>query len=297
MLAQQLVDGVLLGACYAVFAAGFTLMFGALRVVNLTYGFYVSAGAFAALVLTRDAGLGIWAALPLAALAAGALAMLLDGLLLTRLRRTRAPELASPMVTLGGVLALYAVAGARPEAELRGPPPGPPPGLLGGTAFELAGLQVGTAQLFSLLACLLLVGALVGLLRATRPGLAIRAMAEHPEAAALLGIDTGRTARLVSFVAGCLAGASGVLIGLNFNIIHPTIGEPMMVRGFVVVIAGGLGSITGALLAGLGLGVVEAFTPGDAASGLKEAMVFAILLAVLWTHPAGLFGRLAQRRA
>ena len=67
MLAQQLVNGVLLGASYALFALGFTLMFGVLRVINLTYGFYFSAGAFVALFLTRDAGLGIWAALPLAA--------------------------------------------------------------------------------------------------------------------------------------------------------------------------------------------------------------------------------------
>src|ERR1700736_4696132 len=104
MLAQQLVNGVLLGATYALFALGFTLMFGVLRVINLTYGFYFTAGAFIALYLARAA------ALPLAAVGAGIIAVGLDWLLLSRLRRVNAPELSSLMVTLGGVLALYSAA-------------------------------------------------------------------------------------------------------------------------------------------------------------------------------------------
>ncbi|HEY0206330.1 MAG TPA: branched-chain amino acid ABC transporter permease, partial [Acetobacteraceae bacterium] len=95
MLAQQLVNGVLLGATYALFALGFTLMFGVLRVINLTYGFYFSAGALVALWLARAGGWPIWAALPAAAVASGVLAVVLDWLLLSRLRRIHAPELSS----------------------------------------------------------------------------------------------------------------------------------------------------------------------------------------------------------
>ena len=168
---------------------------------------------------------------------------------------------------------------------------------MAGAPFEWFGLRVTTAQLLILVASFLLVGALVWLLRFTRLGLAIRAMAENPDAAGLMGIDTGRTAALVSFVAGCLAGAGGVLIGLNFNAIHPYMGETMMLRGFVVVIVGGLGDIRGALITGLALGVVEVLTAGYVESGLKEAVAFAILVAVLWTRPSGLFGRPALRRA
>src|SRR5258705_6799601 len=98
MLAQQLVNGVLLGATYALFALGFTLMFGVLRVINLTYGFYFSAGAFVALLLTRAIGLPIWAALPVAAIAAGLMAVMIDWLLLSRLPYARNPELSSRMV-------------------------------------------------------------------------------------------------------------------------------------------------------------------------------------------------------
>lgn len=293
MLAQQLVNGVLLGATYALFALGFTLMFGVLRVINLTYGFYFSAGAFLALFLTREAGLGIWAALPLAAAGAGLIAVAIDAVLLTRLRRRATAELDSLMVTLGGVLALYSGMTAWLGPDIRRLPPG----LVSADAFVVAGLRITTAQLLILGATIVLVGLLLALMRGTRLGLAIRAMAEKPDAAGLMGINTARAAALVSFISGCLGGAGGVLIGLNFNAIQPYMGETMMLRGFVVIIVGGLGDIRGALIAGVALGVIEVLTAGYISSGLKEAVAFAILVAVLWTRPQGLFGRAVVRRA
>ncbi len=293
MLAQQLVNGVLLGATYALFALGFTLMFGVLRVINLTYGFYFSAGAFLSLALTRQLGLGIWAALPLAAIGAGIMAVGIDWLLLTRLRRRATAELDSLMVTLGGVLALYSAMTAWLGPDIRRLPPG----LVSADSFVIAGVRITTAQILILGATLLLVALLLALMRGTRLGLAIRAMAEKPDAAGLMGINTARASALVSFISGCLGGAGGVLIGLNFNAIHPYMGETMMLRGFVVIIVGGLGDIRGALIAGVALGVIEVLTAGYISSGLKEAVAFAILVAVLWTRPQGLFGRAVMRRA
>ncbi len=293
MLAQQLVNGVLLGATYALFALGFTLMFGVLRVINLTYGFYFSGGALIALWLARSFGWPIAAALPAAALAAGAIAVVLDWVLLTRLRRIQAPELSSLMVTLGGVLALYSALTSWLGPDIRRLPPG----AISGEAFHFGEARVTAAQLLILAATTALVAGLVALMRGTRLGLAIRAMAEKPDAAELMGIDTGRAAATVSFLSGCLAGAGGVLIGLNFNAIHPYMGETMMLRGFVVIIVGGLGDIRGALIAGLALGVIEVMTAGYVSSGLKEAVAFLILVAVLWTRPSGLFGRAVMRRA
>ncbi len=293
MFAQQFVNGVLLGATYALFALGFTLMFGVLRVINLTYGFYFSAGALIALWLTRNVGASIWTALPAAALAAGAIAVVLDWLLLSRLRRIGAPELSSLMVTLGGVLALYAGLTAWLGPDIRRLPPG----IISDQAFQLGDIRVTAAQLLILGATAVLVTGLVALLRGTRLGLAIRAMAEKPDAAQLMGIDTGRAAAIVSFLSGALAGAGGVLIGLNFNAIQPYMGETMMLRGFVVVIVGGLGDIRGALLAGLLLGIIEVMTAAYVDSSLKEAVAFLILVAVLWTRPSGLFGRAVVRRA
>ena len=293
MLAQQLTNGVLLGATYALFALGFTLMFGVLKVINLTYGFYFSAGALVSLWCVRQLGLGIWTALPLAALFSGAVAVALDWLLLTRLRHAKAPELASLMVTLGAVLALYSALTAWLGPDIRRLPPG----LVSSDAFQLGPVRVTAAQLLILAAVIVMVAALLLLLRGTRLGLAIRAMAEKPDAAELMGIDTARCTAIVSFLSGCLAGAGGVLIGLSRNAIEPYMGEEMMLRGFVVVIVGGLGDIRGALLAGMLLGIIEVLTAGYVSSNLKEAVAFLLLVAVLWTRPAGLFGRAATRRA
>jgi branched-chain amino acid transport system permease protein len=292
VFAQQLVNGVLLGATYALFALGFTLMFGVLRVVNLVYGVYFTAGAFMALVLARDLGLALWLALPVAAVAAGVAAVPLDALLLSRLRRTKAGELASLMVTLGAALALYAALAALVGPDIQRLPPQ----LLPVTAIQVGSLRVGVAQLLIIGACAVLAGALFWLMRGTRVGLAIRAMAETPEAAELVGINTGLLAALVSFVSGALAGAAGVLIGLAFNAVHPYMGEAMMLRGFAVIIAGGLGDIAGALVAGLVLGIAEVLTAGYFASGLKEAVAFALLVLVLWTRPSGLFGHTTPER-
>jgi branched-chain amino acid transport system permease protein len=293
MLAQQLVNGVLLGATYALFALGFTLMFGVLRVINLTYGFYFSAGALIAWWLTRTLGFSIWAALPAASVAAGGLAVALDAVLLTRLRRLHAPELSFLMVTLGAVLALYAALTAWLGSDIRRLPPG----VISAEAFVVGPVRVTAAQLLILGVTTVLVLGLTALMRGTRLGLAIRAMAEKPDAAQLMGINTARAAALVSFVSGCLAGAGGVLIGLNFNAIHPYMGETMMLRGFVVIIVGGMGDLRGAVVAGLALGVIEVLTAGYLSSGLKEAVAFLILVAVLWTRPSGLFGRAVIRRA
>ena len=293
MLSQQLVNGAILGATYALFALGFTLMFGVLRVINLTYGWYFSVGGLAALWMAQQWGWPIWAALPGAALVSGLVAVAVDWLLLTRLRRVNAPELSSLMVTLGGVLALYAATAAWLGPDIRRLPPG----LVNGEAFVLGSVRVTTAQLLIVAATAVLVAALLALLRLTRLGLAIRAVASNPDAAKLMGIDAGRAAAAVSFLSGTLAGAGGVLIGLNFNAIQPYMGEAMMLRGFVVIIVGGLGDVRGALLAGLLLGFVEVLTAGYVSSDLKQAVAFLILVAVLWTRPSGLFGRAAVRRA
>ena len=282
-----------MGATYALFALGFTLIFGVLRVINLTYGFYFSAGAFIALALTREAGLAIALALPLATIAAGLLAIVLDSLLLPRLRLRRTAELDSLMVTLGAVLALYSVMTAWLGPDIRRFPPG----VISAEAVEFLGLRVTLAQGLILLASFVLVAALMALMRFTRLGLAIRALAEKPDAAGLMGINVAVTSRFVSFLSGALAGAGGVLIGLNFNAIQPYMGESMMLRGFVVIIVGGMGDSRGALIAGLALGVIEVLTAGYIDSGLKETVAFAILVAVLWTRPQGLFGRAVGQKA
>ena len=293
MLAQQLLNGLVVGSTYALFALGFTIMFGVLGVVNLTYGFYFSAGAMIALWLTVTTGAPVWASFLFATLATGLIAIVFDGLLLTRLRRARAPELASLMVTLGATLLLYALASSFLGVEIRRFPST----ALDASSFDLMGLRVSLTQLLIVLAAFALVAGLIYLLRFTRLGLAIRAMAERPDTAELMGVNSSAITRLVSFLSGSLAGAAGVLIGLNYNAIQPYMGEAMMLKGFAVIILGGLGDARGALVAGLIVGMLETLTAGYFASTWKEAVGFALLVLTLWVRPAGMFGRAAVKRA
>ncbi|MGO8954611.1 MAG: branched-chain amino acid ABC transporter permease [Rhodomicrobium sp.] len=292
MLAQQLANGVVAGSTYALFALGFTLMFGVLRVINLTYGFYFSAGAFLALYLTA-AGAPVWLALPLASVLIGFGAILLDALLLTRLRRAKAPELASLMVTLGATLFLYSASTAIFGTDIRRFPPA----VFEGGAFEIAGVRLTLSQFLIVGTAAASVAVLLFVMQGTRIGLAIRALAENSDATQLMGVNAGAVMRLVSFVSGSLGALAGILVGLNYNAIQPYMGEAMMLKGFAVIILGGLGDIRGALIAGLAVGLLESLTAGYAASTWKDAVGFVLLVLTLWVRPAGLFGRASVRRA
>jgi branched-chain amino acid transport system permease protein len=293
MLAQQLVNGIISGATYALFALGFTLMFGVLNVVNLTYGVYFSTGALIALYATRHFAAPILIALPLAAIATGLIAVVIDGLLLTPLRRKKAPELASLMVTLGATLLLYSLMTAVIGTDIQRFPAA----AIDPSAIEIGSVRISRSQILIVGTAFAMVALLLALMRGTRLGLAIRALAENPDVARLMGVDVTLVTFFVSFVSGTLGAAAGILIGLNYNAIQPYMGEAMMLKGFAVIIIGGLGDIRGALIAGLILGLLEGLTAGYVASTLKDAVGFLLLVLTLWFRPVGLFGRAAAKRA
>lgn len=293
MLGQQLLNGVVLGAVYALFALGFTLIFGVLGVINLTYGFYFSAGAFLALYFTQSLGISMLLALLLAGIVTGGIAVILDGLLLTPLRRAKAPELASLMVTLGATLFLYSLMSAYFGTDIRRLPPK----VFTNVGFNWLGLHVETSQILIMVTMVVIVSGLGWLTQRTRMGLAIRALAENGTAAQLAGINAGAVTRIVSFLSGGIGGLAGVLIGMNYNAIEPYMGEQMMLKGFAVVIMGGLGNIRGALVAGLMLGVLETLTAGYIGSSLKDVVGFGLAVLTLWVRPVGLFGRATIKRA
>jgi branched-chain amino acid transport system permease protein len=264
-----------------------------LRVINLLYGFYVAAGAFLALVLVRDAGLPLWVAGLLAALGTGVIGMVCDTAVLMPLRRAKAPELASLIVTLGGVLLLNSVMFLIFGAEVRRFPVD----VLSQAPISLGNLQIGTIQLVIIVVVAIVVTALFLFIERTRLGIAIRALAENPDAASLMGVNVEAMFMGISFIAAMLTAIAGILIGLNFNAVDPYMGEPLMLRAFAVIIIGGLGSIRGALIAGLALGFIEVMTAGYLSSNFKDAAGFAAMVITLWLRPSGLFGRSVARRA
>jgi branched-chain amino acid transport system permease protein len=292
MLGQQIINGLAAGFAYALFALGFTLIFGVMRVINLTYGVYFSAGALLALWLSQHS-LPLFVAMPLAAVLIGLAAVLVDFILLSRLQRTKAPELSSLMVTLGATLLLYSIANSWLGTNVRRFPASVLPTL----SIDLFGLYISWSQLLIGAVVLIVFVALSAFLNHSRTGLAIRALAQNSDAARLMGVHVSALTFYVSFISGSLGALAGVLLGLNYNAIQPYMGETMMLKGFAVIILGGLGDVRGAVVAGLCIGMLEALVAGYIASSLREVVGFVLLVVTLWVRPSGLFGLMQIKRA
>lgn len=285
MLGQQIVNGIVAGSIYTLFALGFTLVFGINRILNLAHGAVFTWGAFAGLYMV-DLG----APLPLAVLAAalfgGLLAVILDLVAFRPLRRRRAPEFAAIVSSIGAGLILTSLAQQMSNTKVMRFPFGSFPVVV----LNVFGLRIQLLQLVTVAAVAVLVAGLVFFLQSTDFGRRVRAVAVDRRTAQLLGIDPDAVLAAVFFVSGALAGIAGVMIGLAFNSVHFMMGEPLLLRGFVVIVLGGLGSIVGAVLAGLALGIVQSLSVAYLSSGLADAIIFSILFSVLVVRPTGLFG-------
>lgn len=292
MLEQQLFNALSLGSVYALFALGFTLVFGVLGIVNLSHGAVFMVGAYAALQAVTRLNVPLTGALAVAFVASGLLGLAIDQLVLRPLRARNAPHLIPMIATIGLAIALNSLAqGLFGAQNLRFPAEVLPQETLTIAGLHVTVLELGIIALsFSLMAVLLLV------LRGTQLGRALRAIAESPKAAALLGINVGGLFMLTSFMAAGLGGVAGVLIGLYSNALFPLMGQPILHKGIAVIILGGMGDIRGAMLAGLFLGFAEVLSVAYIGSTMRDAVAFGLLFGVLLLRPKGLFGTTNERK-
>ena len=239
MIAQQLINALTLGSVYALFALGFTLVFGVLEVINLAHGAVFMVGAYAALILVTQAKLNIWIALPLAMVVSGLLGLAIDQTVLKPLRARRAHHLMPMIATIGVATLLANAAQGLFGAETSRFPFGTIPE----ESFQIGGILITVLQLAIVIISVALMVLLMVVLKRTRLGQAVRAVAENPQTSYLLGINVEGIFRLVSFTAAALGGGAGVLIGLSFNAIFPFMGQPLMPKGIAVIILGGMGDV------------------------------------------------------
>ncbi|MDE1982753.1 MAG: branched-chain amino acid ABC transporter permease [Betaproteobacteria bacterium] len=293
MFAQQVVNAISLGSVYALFALGFTLVFGILGVINLSHGGIFMLGAYAALFLITRFEIPFWTALPLAMLAAGLLGLLIDVLILRVLRKREAPHLMPMIATIGAAILMTSLSQGFFGSETRRFPLE----LFDQESFSWGPLTIPVLQAGITALSVLLMLLMIWVLRRTRLGQALRAVSESPKAAALLGIPVERLFHLTSFAAAALGGAAGILIGLSFDAISPFMGQPMLHKGIAAIILGGLGDVRGAVLGGLFLGVAEVFAVTFLSSEYRDALSFGLLFLVLLWRPQGLFGASATRSA
>ena len=292
MLEQQLVNALSLGSVYALFALGFTLIFGVLGVVNLSHGAVFMVGAYGALQVINHFGFPLWAGLLFAFLLCGLLGLAIDFLVLKPLRARGAPHLIPMIATIGvGIAINSAMQGIFGAENLRFPA-----GTVSEESLTLGGLHLTALELGIVLLSFVLMGALMLSLKRTQLGRAMRAIAESPKAAYLLGINVEGLFYLTSFAAAGLGGLAGVLIGLYSNALFPLMGQPMLHKGIAVIILGGLGDVRGAMLGGLFLGLAEVLSIAYIGSDMRDAVAFGFLFLVLLLRPKGLFGSLQERK-
>jgi len=286
MLAQQMLNGVVIGSIYGLFALGFTLIFGINGILNLAHGAIFMWGAFAALYAVTELSLPLPVAILVAALTSGLLAVIVDLVAFRPLRARKAAEFAAIVTSIGAGLILISIAQQASGTRVMRFPFGTFPIVV----FEVWGLRIQLLQIVILASVALILGLLALVLYRTDIGRQVRAVAINPDTACLLGINPGLVLGGVFFVSGALAGIAGVLIGLAFNSVHFMMGEPPLLRAFVVVVLGGLGSVTGAVVAGMLLGLIQALGVAYLSSGLADAIIFGLLFLLLVARPTGLFG-------
>jgi len=301
-LIQLLLNGLSLGAVYALFALGYTLVFSVLGVINFSHGAVFTLGAyFTYLLIGGQAGangllsglqlpfaLPFALALPLAGLASALVALLIERLAFRPLRQRGADSLLALISSLGAGVILVNLIQLLMGAESYAIPIG----TLGSlpAALSIAGARVRTVQVLLLAISLLLLVLLSLWLEGTRSGKALQAVSEDPLTAQLLGIDSDGMIRLAFGISGFLAGVSGGLVGLSVSIAGPYFGISYGLKALGVLVLGGLGSVPGAMLGGLIIGLAEAFVPAEW-SGWKDAVAYGFLFLILVIRPQGLLGK------
>lgn len=287
MLMQQILNGLVVGSVYGLFALGFTLLFGVNHIMNMAHGSVFMWGAFAGLYAVTVLDAPIAVALALGMLAGGTISVLLDLVAFRPLRRRGAPEFSAIVSSIGADLILLALAQQVSNTAVMRFPFDAFPVVI----FKVFGLRVQLLQLVIFGMVVAMVFGLVYYLYRTTFGQRIRAVAYSEQTSRLLGINPGPINMQVFFISGALAGMAGVLIGLVFNSVHFAMGEPLLLRAFVIIILGGLGSIPGALIAGLAIGLVQTLAVAYVSSGVAEAIVFMALFVVIIFRPTGIFGQ------
>jgi branched-chain amino acid transport system permease protein len=283
ILLQVVVSGLLMGAVYALFSSGLTLIWGMMNVVNFAHGDFVMLAMYVAFFAYTLFHVGPVVSVPLAA----ALLFLLGVAVYFGLVRhiARGPMLAQILGTFGLALVLRYAAFWAFTANFVSLPDT----LLGGT-FDVGGIRIEASRLLGgVVALALTLGMHLALTR-TALGSRVLAVAEDRSAAMLMGIRPDRMQALAWGVGAASTGIAGALIALFFYI-SPTVGESLALIAFVVVCLGGFGSVPGAMIAGLAIGVIEAMSAYLIGAVYQDVVVYALFLAVLWVRPQGLMGR------
>jgi len=293
---QQIINGLSLGSIYALIALGYTMVYGILKLINFAHGevfmvgaytgFYAAGALGVAEFEAKSQGFPLYLALLVLIIAMAAAALLGMTIEFLAYRPVRSAPRLTPLITAIGVSLFLQNAGML----LFSPNPQRYPAILSEVRFEVFGVIVTNIKLtiFAVALCLML--GLHLFVQRTWTGRAMRALSFNIDAARLMGIDTNRVIRATFAIGSALAAAGGILFGLDQITINPLMGMLTGLKAFVAAVLGGIGSIPGAVIGGLLIGLAEQLTAGYLSPEYRDAITFVILILILLLKPEGLLG-------
>ena len=289
MFLKQLVNGVAVGSIYALIALGYTMVYGILKIINFAHGDIYMMGTFIGLTLIKVFHLGFSVSFLVSMVLTALLGVLVERI---AYRPLRSSDRWAPLLSALGVSILL----ANLAQLIWGTQTLPFPAGLKVSTYSTAGLTISTLQLYILAISFLIMVGLYLFVQKTDIGVAMRATSHNIQVAQLMGIDTNRIISLTFAIGSALAAAAGILVGIYYDAVYPTMGYTAGLKAFTAAIMGGIGSIPGAMIGGLVLGIGENFGAAYLSDSYRDAIAFGLLVLVLLTRPSGLFGRHVQQK-
>ncbi len=282
LLMQVLVNGILLGGLYACMAIGFSVIWGVMNLINLAHGSMIVLGAYITYFITTQTSIDPFLTIPISGAGLFVLGFLLQKYLLNFV--VHASVFMTLILTFGLDMVMINVNLALFTADIRSITTS-----YAGLGFQIGEIRLPYTRLGVFILALALTFALYLFMQRTRIGRAIRATAQNVRAARVLGIDTKRIYAVTFGIGACMAGAAGSLMAVVYAF-SPVVGASFTMKSFVIVVLGGLGSMQGAIVAGIILGVAENLVSGLLYPGYRDAISFILLVLILVLRPRGLFG-------
>lgn len=289
---QLIISGISLGSVYALIAVGFAIVFSNMRFSNFAHGGMISACAYIGYFFQSSMvnPPPFWATVLFTTACGVVMSLLIDAVAYSRIRKKHAPNLyyflASITVAILIEQLLNIYFGRNSYAF---------PHIFESTTFTMMGLRFSSLDTLILVVALAILSVLIFVINKTRIGLAIRTVSINPAASRLMGINSNMVITTVFAIAGALAGVSGVLLGAKYSV-YPSLGQSMMIKGFIASVIGGLGSMGGAISAAIILGLVEIFLTYWVGSLATPIILFGAMLLFLVIRPNGLAGRFAKEK-
>lgn len=282
---SYLISGISLGSVYAIIALGYTMVYGIAKMLNFAHGDIIMIGGYVSFVAVSSLGLNPWIAMVIAMAVCTLLGVLIERFAYKPLRQ--ATSLAVLITAIGVSYLLQNAAlliwGANPKVYTP---------IISGTLNLFGGkLGVSYISLLTVAACIIIMIALTVFTSKSKLGKAMRACSEDKGAALLMGINVNRTISLTFAIGSALAAIAGVLLCSSYPTLMPTTGSMPGIKAFTAAVFGGIGSIPGAFIGGILLGVIEALAKAYISTQLSNSIVFAVLIIVLLVRPVGLLGK------